>query len=1045
MSGCLIMIILTGALAMAVNLGLAEEPEPRIVEPGMVIIGNARFTAITPECIRMEYSPNGQFIDAKSLFAVNRETVYKNLQVRSRGADAVLSTPRMTVRYRAGGDAFNEDNLHVEVRGDGRTIPWRPGTEQSRNLGGTVHTLDQAKGPIDLGEGLLSRDGWYLLDDSKRHLLVDGWVQSRPGDAGIDWYLFGYGDDYKAAFRAFTAIGGQVPMPRKYVLGSWYSRWWKYDTDDYKQIVREYAENDFPLDVMVMDMEWHKEGWTGWTWNRALIPDPAGLLKWFHGEGLAVTLNVHPHDGVQPREDMYEQFMKNMGADPESGEAIPFDAADRKYMETLFEDTHAPHEKIGVDFWWLDWQQDEYTRGMPDLLNLTWLNTLYFQQSMRAGKRGLQFSRWGTWGDHRHPIHFSGDADTGFPMLGFEVPFTSTAGNAGCFYWSHDIGGHFGERNEEPYTRWVQFASTSAAMRLHSGIIEYLDRRPWKWEPQSTESMRRAFHLRSELMPYIYSSVWQCYRDSLPLTRPMYVEYPNREEAYRSPQEYLLGGALLAAPIASAGVGPNKVASQLVWFPEGDWYNVFTTEKLEGDSQRLVSADINEFPLYARGGVPIPMQPYTPRMTAAPLKDLVVRVYPGNEGQFLLYEDDGVSQGYEKGEYATTDLAYKRDGKAISVRIDAAKGSYKGQLEKRAYTVELPGLQKPASILVNGEKVAADYNATSGTGTVTVHVPERSIRDAVEVIVEAELVDPAVYAKRALDRRLEGILGKPGDLKEALLAEKDPELARGLMALAGVGIVESPTAYPEPQVLERLVRNGDSLIQSKEFTVKYQTRLQPGGEPAGKQVVTLVPAGTVTEFDALEPAFIDPPLFNRAVMTRVLSCELDGKQVAGSLEIGQRESLIRNWQYLGPLPYDSEAALEQQKFAPEEAPFLTDPAAERKGYRIEWKPIAADDRGLVQFHAAMPEVEDKLAYATTTFEVPAETKGVLAFRSDDGIAAWLNGERIHYNDVHRGVDHDWERVTVTLKEGKNVLLLKISQGNGNWEFCVLAEAVASDG
>ena len=138
-----------------------------------------------------------------------------------------------------------------------------------------------------------------------------------------------------------------------------------------------------------------------------------------------------------------------------------------------------------------------YTRGMPTLRNLDWLNYYYYQDSKKDGKRGFQFSRWGGWGDHRHPIHFSGDSDTGWKMLGFEVPFTSTAGNVGCFYWSHDVGGHFGDRNEEPYTRWVQFAATNAALRIHSGIIDYLDRRPWKWPEQLTDSMRKAFHFRS--------------------------------------------------------------------------------------------------------------------------------------------------------------------------------------------------------------------------------------------------------------------------------------------------------------------------------------------------------------------------------------------------------------------------------------------------------------------------------------------------------------------------------------------------------------------
>ena len=154
-----------------------------------------------------------------------------------------------------------------------------------------------------------------------------------------------------------------------------------------------------------------------------------------------------------------------------------------------------------MDFWWLDWQQGPDTRSVPDLTNLFWLNTLLYQHTAQNGQRGLSFSRWAGWGDHRHPIHFSGDADTGFPTLAFEVPFTSTAGNVGCFFWSHDIGGHMGGRNEESYARWCQFGATSPVLRSHSTRDAQTDRRPWNYPAWAENSMRASFHLRSELVP----------------------------------------------------------------------------------------------------------------------------------------------------------------------------------------------------------------------------------------------------------------------------------------------------------------------------------------------------------------------------------------------------------------------------------------------------------------------------------------------------------------------------------------------------------------
>ena len=306
-------------------------------------------------------------------------------------------------------------------------------------------------------------DGWYLLDDLNSVLATSDWYQERPNDHGHDWYFFGYGLDYKAALKSLTTISGQIPLPRKTTMGAWYSRIWAYSQDEFKQIVEEYHTNDFPLDNIVMDYGWHLKGWTGYTWNSELIPDPTSLLQWFHHQGLAVTLNDHPDQSVLPNESMYANFMTAMGRNPAAGQIIPFDAADKRYLDTFWQYTHEPIMRQGVGFWWLDFGKPP-TPSMPSLDGLAMLNQYYFTMTDRDGKPGQSFSRWAGWGDQRNPINFSGDADSSWNMLAFEVPFTSASGNVGCFFWSYDMGGYRGGRNEESYTRWCQFGALSAAL-----------------------------------------------------------------------------------------------------------------------------------------------------------------------------------------------------------------------------------------------------------------------------------------------------------------------------------------------------------------------------------------------------------------------------------------------------------------------------------------------------------------------------------------------------------------------------------------------------
>ena len=222
-----------------------------------VVIGDARFTVIAPECIRIEYAKDGKFVDDKSMFAVGRDAAWNDFKLSRSGNDVVLDTGRIRLRYHSDDKPFTQENLHAQIARGKDWVDWRPGEKNQENLGGTIRTLDGVKGPVDLGDGVLSRDGWYLLDDSQTPLLTGDWVQERPENGSTDWYLFGYGTDYKAALRALTRIGGAVPLPRKYVLGAWYSRYWPYTAQDFRDIVDGYRQHDFPLDVVVMDMDWH--------------------------------------------------------------------------------------------------------------------------------------------------------------------------------------------------------------------------------------------------------------------------------------------------------------------------------------------------------------------------------------------------------------------------------------------------------------------------------------------------------------------------------------------------------------------------------------------------------------------------------------------------------------------------------------------------------------------------------------------------------------------------------------------------------------------
>lgn len=719
-----------------------------------LVFGNARLSIITPELLRLEYAKGGKFIDDPTLFAYDRSNMLPadSIEIKDLGDGRYeINTSALNIHYHDDGFPFSTSNLTVYYTLDGKKKKFTNRFLPKNNLGGTVETLDRVTAEIPMNDGLLSRDGWYMIDDERSDLLVDGWLKPRDTNTHIqDQYCFIYGNDYRGALASLGAISGKVPMTRKYIHGVWYCRYWDYTADEFMDIIKGYDENDFPIDNIVFDMGWHTNdattgtghnghlNWNGYTWNHELIPDPKALIDSVHARGITVSLNDHPHDGLRPHEHNYAAFAAELGA--EEGTVPLFDLSDRNYMEKFFKYAHGPSEDMGVDFWWLDWQQNylyPYVRG-ANATSLAWVNELYYRDSQKNNRRGAGYSRWAGWGDHRHPIQFSGDAQSNWELLAFEVKLTSGSGQGGCYYWAHDIGGFRGEPNPELTTRWTQFGALSAALRVHSTKDARLDRRPWISGEQETKAMRRMYHFRSQLMPYIYSSVWQTHNTMVPLNRNMFIDYGAQPESFGQPQQFTFGDILLAAPITSPGEGADKTASQKVWFPAGEvWYDYFTHERKEGGMTENIAKPLDEFPLYVRGGYVLPMQPYTARPATTPLTTLVMRVYPAagdTDNTFELYEDDGISLDYQKGIYSTTSLQYTQEGGKATVTVHPSAGSYPGQVSKRAYRLELPGIAETSKVKVNGKRAKTVYD--EAVGCMTVNIPETSVNKSVKIEYE---------------------------------------------------------------------------------------------------------------------------------------------------------------------------------------------------------------------------------------------------------------------------------------------------------------------
>lgn len=685
-------------------------PAQPAADPAAVIVnGRARFTILTSRLIRLEYDKHGRFTDQASQVFWYRQQPVPDYEMKREKGRLRITTDDLQLDY-VEGKPFSAKTLAITLKELGTV--WQFGDEDKGNLLGTTRTLDQVSGTTKLEPGLVSRSGWTVVDDSASLLFTEeGWLEPRADD-GLDLYFFGYGQDYRACLQDYGRVAGPVPLIPRWALGNWWSRYWAYTQDELTALMREFQDHDVPLSVCIIDMDWHVTdvkpvappkgvfpGWTGYTWNRDLFPDPDGFIAWLHERGLKTALNLHPADGVQPHETMYPEMAQRLGIDPASKKPVEFDIADPQFANAYFELLHHPEEARGIDFWWMDWQQERSSR-LPGLDPLWWLNHLHFYDLARDGhKRPFIFSRWGGLGNHRYPIGFSGDTYVNWESLAFQPYFTAAAANVGYGWWSHDIGGHmFGMEDGELYARWVQFGLFSPILRLHSTKNAFQERRPWGYDREVFYVTQKAMRLRHAFIPYIYAMAWLNHTEGLALVRPLYHDYPAAEPAYHNPQEYLFGTELIAAPFTSPAIPELGLARQEVWLPDGDWYDFFTGEYVKGGGKVVRYGRLQDIPVFAKAGAIVPLGPEVNWGGVGNPEELHVHLFAGADGRFTLYEDDGETNAYQFGNYALTEITQAWSGSAWWVAIEAPAGKTALLPETRTVTLYLHGIRKPEQV-----------------------------------------------------------------------------------------------------------------------------------------------------------------------------------------------------------------------------------------------------------------------------------------------------------------------------------------------------------
>ena len=705
-----------------------------------IVKGDIRISVLSDTLVRVEKGVGGKFCDLATQAVINRSFARPEFEKRENGIKTLIVTKKAE---------FLIDTLLGKIESvkiDGRLIT----DFSSGNLKGTKRTLDQSFGRVSLGNGIISENGVYIYDD-KASLLInpDGSVKDKNPDRS-DLYCFAYGKNYRQGIFDYYSLTGFPPLIPRFALGNWWSRYKAYTQEEYLSLMDKFRAKKIPLTVATVDMDWHwvdvekqfgdkakscsktireainnaiyTGGWTGYSWNTELFPDPNAFLQALQAQNLKVTMNLHPASGVRFFEDAYKEFAEFMGIDPETGESIEFDIGDKKFIEGYFRFLHEPLEKAGVDFWWIDWQQG--TKSSVEGLDPLWaLNHYHFLWSGRdRSKRPLILSRFAGIGSQRYPLGFSGDTAQNWDVLDFQPYFTNTAANIGYSWWSHDIGGHhFGKKDDELYLRWVQYGVFSPIMRLHSTSNEFMGKEPWKYSAEVEYFATEALRLRHRLIPYLYSMNRLTHTQGRAICEPMYYEYPEKGAAYNCPNEYLFGTELLVCPITEHTNRNTRMASTRVWFPKGRYTDIFTGRIYEGEQAVTVCRDIGSIPVFAKEGAIIPMYVASASNSVENPDTLEIMLYRGN-GSFILYEDDGKSLDFEDGKFSETELSLSEDGTSLCFKIGKPEGDVSVIPSKRSYICRFCDIISAEAELYIDGKLMKNVSVDTDGGFVTLRV-----------------------------------------------------------------------------------------------------------------------------------------------------------------------------------------------------------------------------------------------------------------------------------------------------------------------------------
>src|ERR1700728_4689529 len=473
----------------------------------------------------------------------------------------------------------------------------------------------------------------------------------------------------------YAHLTGHAEMPPLWSFGYQQSHRTLASREEVLAEAKTFREKKLPCDALIyLGTGFCPSGWNtengSFSWDSRVFPDPRQIIDELHHDNFRVVL----HDVILTD--------KLSGTTHDACKLSEFDQANA----SCYWDAHRKDFAMGVDGWWPD-------EGDPlDIPSRIARNRMHWEgpQLDRPNERPYALHRNGYAGMQRFASFlWSGDVYSKWETLKTQVPIAINTSLTGVPYWGTDIGGFVptSELTAELYLRWVQFAAFCPLFRSHGRAWKL--RLPWGWNTGETGPIeagrydgwalpdasqlhneqvepicRKYLELRYRMLPYLYSIVRECTITGLPVMRALWLHYPDDPKAVECQDLYLWGRDILVAPVVEKGADHRKI-----YLPRGDWYDFWTNEKVEGGRELSRAIDLETIPLYVRAGGILPFGPVKQYVDESVEQPLSISIYPGSDASFLLYEDDGRSFSYRKGEWTGLGLVWNDKQRVLALSL----------------------------------------------------------------------------------------------------------------------------------------------------------------------------------------------------------------------------------------------------------------------------------------------------------------------------------------------------------------------------------------